>query len=831
MLDFLATLAAAAISFFEHSRSPRPSIILGIYLPLLLLFDAAQTRSMWLVAKNHDDLIFIKVFSTGMALRGLILLLESRTKRRWLDWKAEKHSPEESASVYSLATYTWVRSLLRIGYKKILIPSDLLPLDTSLTVESLAQYTEKIHPEQFRHKKHALARCIPRVFAGPLLLPIAPRIASLTLQLCQPLLIQSLLAYLDAPNSSDNIGYGLIGAVAIIFLGFPLFQALDVYFQYRFSMAIRGTLVAMIYQHTTRVPSNAGDDSAALTLMSVDVERIRLALQSIHNFWTTPLQVGVSFWLLYRQIGASFTAPLIVILVCVLASVSVTQIIGRLQTKWMGLVQVRVGKTSNIIGNMKNIKLSGLTMPIQEAIQDMRVNEIAAGTRYRAVDVIITAFGFAPGQLAATFTFIFTTRILDASVIFSSVAYIALLSNPINMWVQRIPVLISGLACLQRVQNFLEKEPRCDFRTFAEKPTDLLCHDVGTNSSATAIAISGASMGWQSDKYVVKNVSASLISGFNMVIGPVASGKSTFCKGLLGETPSFKGQVLYQINAREAGFCDQVPVLLNANVQENIIGFLPFEETRYKEVIHATLLTPDLDILPHGDQTNIGSNGIALSGGQKQRVSLARALYKDFKLYVFDDVLSGLDVDTEQKVFERVFGPAGLLKRRGATTVLCTHSVRHLPDADHILALSAEGRLVEEGHFVDLMAHKSYVYSLGVQEKASQSDSGDDAHPVDEIQDESDAAKLQTNRPTQPEAPNENDLTRSMGDTRVFKHYCKSIGVFWLLLFFLSAVGLAFFGVSRTFGSSSGPQTLDLALVIPRRTTSVFTAFSALYLF
>jgi ATP-binding cassette, subfamily C (CFTR/MRP), member 1 len=126
------------------------------------------------------------------------------------------------------------------------------------------------------------------------------------------------------------------------------------------------------------------------------------------------------------------------------------------------------------------------------------------------------------------------------------------------------------------------------------------------------------------------------------------------------------------------------------------------------------MLLPDLAVLPRGDRTMVGSNGIALSGGQKQRVSMARAMYLKSDLLILDDTLSGLDTDTEEHVFHWVFGPDGLIRRRNATAILCTHSVRHLPSADHIIALGTDGCLIEQGTFADLVANENYVHSLGV---------------------------------------------------------------------------------------------------------------------
>ncbi|EDU40986.1 ABC transporter [Pyrenophora tritici-repentis Pt-1C-BFP] len=143
------------------------------------------------------------------------------------------------------------------------------------------------------------------------------------------------------------------------------------------------------------------------------------------------------------------------------------------------------------------------------------------------------------------------------------------------------------------------------------------------------------------------------------------------------------------------GYCDQTAFLFNKSVRENIVVCSPFNPARYAEVIKATALIYDFATLPQGDGTNVGSDGITLFGGQKQCVSLARALYLQADLFILDDVFSGLDAETAEHVFNQVFGPNGLLRRRRTTVVLCTHSMLHLPAADHIIALG-DGTVVAQ---------------------------------------------------------------------------------------------------------------------------------------
>jgi ATP-binding cassette subfamily C (CFTR/MRP) protein 1 len=194
------------------------------------------------------------------------------------------------------------------------------------------------------------------------------------------------------------------------------------------------------------------------------------------------------------------------------------------------------------------------------------------------------------------------------------------------------------------------------------------------------------------------NISISLpISHLTFVIGPVASGKSSLCKAILGDTPIAAGEVRLHPSISSVAFCDQVPYLISGTLRQNIVGHLAFDHARFNEVVWTAALTEDISSLPNSYDTNIRTNGTPLSGGQKARVSLARALYDRSSLLVLDDVFSGLDNNTAARVFDRAFGTKGLLRQRGTTVLVCTHSMRHISLADHVLVLGPQGTIIEQG--------------------------------------------------------------------------------------------------------------------------------------
>jgi len=90
----------------------------------------------------------------------------------------------------------------------------------------------------------------------------------------------------------------------------------------------------------------------------------------------------------------------------------------------------------------------------------------------------------------------------------------------------------------------------------------------------------------------------------------------------------------------------------------------PDDRRKYLKVVEACALKSDLEMLPAGEQTEIGEKGINLSGGQKQRVSLARAVFFDADVYLLDDPLSAVDSHVGKHIFENVIGPQGMLQKK-----------------------------------------------------------------------------------------------------------------------------------------------------------------------
>ena len=169
------------------------------------------------------------------------------------------------------------------------------------------------------------------------------------------------------------------------------------------------------------------------------------------------------------------------------------------------------------------------------------------------------------------------------------------------------------------------------------------------------------------------------------------------------------------INGSIAYVC-QTAFIENNTLRNNILFFHPFNQEKYNKVLKISELLPDLEILKGGDMTEIGERGINLSGGQKARVSIARALYSDSDIYLFDDPISALDAHVGRKIINNVL--CDYLKDK--TRILVTHAIQYCNKADRIIYMK-DGRIDWEGNFEEL-ENQEFYKNMVIKKKKEESD-------------------------------------------------------------------------------------------------------------
>lgn len=212
--------------------------------------------------------------------------------------------------------------------------------------------------------------------------------------------------------------------------------------------------------------------------------------------------------------------------------------------------------------------------------------------------------------------------------------------------------------------------------------------------------------------FQVQNVNMAVPRGSLVaIVGAVGSGKSSLLQGLIGEMRVKSGSLSF---SGKVAYCPQTAWIMNATVRDNILFGQPWDEARYWKVIEQACLGPDLKVLGDGDATEIGEKGINLSGGQKQRVNIARALYFNADVVIFDDPLSAVDAHVGKALFSDAI--VGALRNAGKTVILVTHALHFLSDVDYVYMIS-NGRIQEAGTYTELMEREGEFQRL-IQEFA-----------------------------------------------------------------------------------------------------------------
>ncbi|KAF9163643.1 hypothetical protein DFQ26_002301 [Actinomortierella ambigua] len=188
------------------------------------------------------------------------------------------------------------------------------------------------------------------------------------------------------------------------------------------------------------------------------------------------------------------------------------------------------------------------------------------------------------------------------------------------------------------------------------------------------------------------------------VVGAVGSGKSSLLNAMVGEMRKAGGSIEF---GGTVGYSPQSAWIQNATVKDNIVFGLPYDEHKYQRVIQQCALERDIQILPQGDQTEIGERGVNLSGGQKQRVNIARAVYFDADIVLLDDPLSAVDAHVGKYLFKHCI--KGALE--GKTRILVTHQLHVLPQVDYVVCMK-DGEIVEQGTFQQLMDNQGEFSEL-----------------------------------------------------------------------------------------------------------------------
>ncbi|KAJ5972718.1 multidrug resistance protein [Penicillium vulpinum] len=818
-----AGLFIALLACLEHTRTLRPSPIINTYL-ISTFLDAVVVRTLWLASYAAEDLR--NAFTAAFALKACLFILETVEKRRFFRSEHDRAlSPYAKSGIYNRAVFWWVNGLLRQGARQKITPKDLHPLENSMAAETLdGRFWASWEKTDRKHRR--LIYTFIRALRWDLFAPVSPRLLLIAFTVSQPLCLRRFIQYLQAdPEKGVNVGYGMIGAYFLIYVGIAISTGFYWASWFRSLALIRSMLMTAIFEKTLQSPASVATEKAAVTLMSTDVDRIINGLREIHELWANLLQIIIATYLLETELQYACIAPAVTALGSFIAITYLSDYTKEFQKQWMGKLQLRVSRVSAMLDSIKGIKISGLTDRLYAIVAALRQNEVDASKPFRLLGAGTSTIALLPQILSPVLAFAIYaavtlrgSRPLDVSRLFTSLSILSLLAQPLFTLFGSIVNSRTAIGCFERIEDYLCQDSHLDSRTHDAVSTSAVKRSEGmqpttaikleandqylSSDSLVVFQLEKASIGWfKSKDALLANISLSIKKGTsNFIVGPSGVGKSTLLYALLGECPVLDGTIL--TTSADIAWCEQTPWLVNQTIRDNIISGSAIDEKLFSTVIHCCDLRDDLESLPAGDQTKIGSKGTALSGGQKQRIALARAIYSRKDVILLDDPFSGLDITTESNIIRRCFGTNGLFTRWGTTVVIATHSSRLLPLGDQIFVLDPNGSISDRGSYQELAIADGYLNKTHGHRLPKQTKESNEIHVLIKKSVE----QMNTSKKRASDTPNKfHDTPKAespqyaekniMSNSSVYGFYIKAIGVAPLMVFLALEVLWAFLSV------------------------------------
>lgn len=717
----IATIVSLAIIFavqyYEHWRSRQPNGVVLFYWLFLVLAYTVKLRSLISRQTWRTRLPHFVTFNVSLGLAIIEFVLEYLVTKEQSAWHALKdrdECPMEYADVFSILTFGWMTPMMKYGYKNFLTQDDLWNLRPRDTTKVTGTALQEAWDHELEKKHPSLWLALFRAFSGPYFRGALIKTISDALAFVQPQLLRLVIKFVDSYRHGNEPQPAMRGAaIALAMFASSVCQtvALHQYFQRAFEtgMRVKSSLTAMIYSKALKL-SNEGRASKStgdiVNHMAVDQQRLSDLTQYGQQLWSAPFQIVLCMLSLYQLVGLSMLAGVGAMIVMIPLNGIIARIMKKLQITQMKNKDQRTRLMTEILNNMKSIKLYAWTSAFMDNLSHIRndlelntLRKIGAAQSFANFTWSTTPFFVSCSTFAV---FVLTSdRPLSTDIVFPALTLFNLLTFPLSVLPMVITSIIEATVAVNRLTTyFAAAELQEDAVRFG---------DAVTETGEETVRIRDATFTWDKNrgKNVLCNVNFAAHKGeLSCIIGRVGAGKSSFLQSILGDLWKMNGEVV--VRGRIA-YVAQQPWVMNASVKENIVFGHRWDPQFYSQTVEACALVDDFSTLPGGDSTEVGERGISLSGGQKARLTLARAVYARADIYLLDDVLSAVDQHVGRHLINRVLGPDGLLS--GKTRILATNAITILKQADFICLLRDQ-RILEKGTYDQLKAMKGEIANL-----------------------------------------------------------------------------------------------------------------------
>uniref|UniRef100_A0A182K3R2 Uncharacterized protein n=1 Tax=Anopheles christyi TaxID=43041 RepID=A0A182K3R2_9DIPT len=542
-------------------------------------------------------------------------------------------------------------------------------------------------------------------FRGKIILTGVNRFVLISLYFLCPYLLRLLLEENQSRAAQKWIVTALFDASIIIAILNTRYQHIT----HDIGLRIRSILMGAIYRAILHDGTTAHSSSDTLT---GDTAVFVPFVQQLHMMWSAPLIIIVTFAALWvGVIGPSGMVGLSIIVAVIVLTRLLAKRIALQEKHITAHNNDRVRLTTASIEQMQQIKSDLMEELFEQRIGEHRRAEVRHMQTYLWYDALKYLLSIATPMIVACGTFLFmylvgSGPLLTVQSMFVAIALFGITRYPmaelpnlmthwgtINVKLQVINEIVcsgrrkqtggrmqGGAIAANGTRGSFEKMQEV-VHTFVDQLGDTIADTAGVEM----LRIERGQFSNEKE-ILLRDINLTLRAGtFTAVSGTHGSGKTTLLRAMIGRLQRTAGVCTIAWN--RVAYCPQTPWIHSGTIRSNIVFGQEYEPTRYEQVLRACCLEDDLRTFPDLDERVVSEGGHSLSGGQARRVSLARAVYRQADVYLFDDPLRSLDPNVSRKVFENVFHRQhGLLA--GSTCVFISHDPEHLAVVDRVLVMS-----------------------------------------------------------------------------------------------------------------------------------------------
>ncbi|KAL1551646.1 ABC transporter C family member 8-like isoform X1 [Salvia divinorum] len=603
----------------------------------------------------------------------------------------------DEASLLSILLFSWIDPLLKLGSSKSLNLDDIPSLGSE--DEALLAYKSFGDAwcvlEEEKGAKNSTFWAIARVYWKCMVLAGICLFLRTVCVVATPLFLYAFVNYSNLEEKDLKKGVFLVGLLVVLKVVESLSNRQFYFYSRRIGMRMRSALMVAVYQKQLKLSTLGRQRHSAgeiVNYISVDAYRMGESVMWFHVGWASVVQLFLAIAVISSVVGLGVVPGLVPFAFCGLMNVPFARLLQKFQTEFMVAQDNRLRSFSEILNNMKIIKLQSWETNFKKLVESCRQSEFKwlSKTQYmKSYGTVL--YWMSPTIVSSTIFFgcvLFKSALLDAGTVFTVMAALRTMSEPVRFIPEALSCLIQVKVSFERINTFLLEDElkQDDVRRCGERD---LVH---------SICIQGGCFSWDAEatSLTLEDITVEARRGEKIAVcGPVGAGKSSLLHAVLGEIPKISGNVSV---LGSVAYVSQGSWIQSGTIRDNILFGKAMDKARYEEAVRACALDKDIENFDYGDLTEIGQRGLNLSGGQKQRVQLARAVYNDADIYLLDDPFSAVDAHTAAALFNDCVMTA-LAKK---TVILVTHQVEFLNTVDKILVVEG-GKITQSGRYEELL--------------------------------------------------------------------------------------------------------------------------------